>query len=119
MDHQSRLRLAQKVKALRGEASQIEFAKRLEVRQSTIASWEKATNVPTLENLEKLAELSGQLPEEFLANIYGRTISTQECPTVAFAITIMDNQEIGCVLMQIGKRFGGELIDDIESKKLD
>ncbi|WP_434684044.1 helix-turn-helix domain-containing protein [Pseudanabaena minima] len=119
MDQQSRQRLAQKVRALRDNTSQVEFAKTMGVRQSTIASWEKATNVPTLENIEKLAELSKQLPEEFLANIYGRTISTQECPTVAFAITTMDNQEIGCILMLIGQHFGGELPDDIEEKKLD
>lgn len=107
MDRQSRDRLAYKVKRLRGDRSQGEFAKILGVSQASIAGWENSKNIPTIENLERLAELANQLPEQFLAEIYGREIVTRECPSLAFAITSMDNVEIGGILMMIGQKFAG------------
>jgi transcriptional regulator with XRE-family HTH domain len=53
--------------------SQREFAELLGVAQSTIAGWEGAKNTPNLENLEKLARIRGQLPEEFVSYLYGRS----------------------------------------------
>lgn len=47
----------------------------LGVAQSTVQSWENCRNVPNLENLEKLAEIRGELPEEFVAFLYGRSLS--------------------------------------------
>ncbi len=66
-------RLAHAVLELRGDRSQRDLATLLGVAQSTIQGWENARNVPNLENLEKLASLRGQLPEEFVAFLYGRT----------------------------------------------
>lgn len=104
MDKQSRYRLAHKVKRLRGDRSHREFGAILSVSGSTISFWENSKSIPTIENLEKLAELSNQLPEEFLAEVYGRKISTDECPPISFAITAMGNQEIANLLMLIGQK---------------
>lgn len=53
--------------------NQRDFGEKLDVSQSTVVGWEKGSNIPTLENLAKLATLRGQLPEELLADLYGRT----------------------------------------------
>lgn len=116
MDSTSRDRLANKVKRLRGDRTHREFGAVLSVSGSTISFWENGKNIPTIENLEKLAELANQLPEEFLAECYGREIVTKECPSLAFAITTMDNKDIGCVLMLIGQKFTGGV--NIEGKDL-
>lgn len=100
-------RLSQKVRQLRGNQTQTRFASILKISQSTVAAWEKGENVPDLENIEKLAELADQKPEEFLAELYGRKIDTKECPPLAFAITTMNNQEISGVLMLIAQKIGG------------
>jgi len=67
-------RLAQAVLESRGERSQREFSALIGVAQSTVQSWENARNVPSLENIEKIAAIQGQLPEEFVAYLYGRSI---------------------------------------------
>lgn len=107
MDKASRDRLANKVKMLRGDRTHIEFGKILGVSGGSISHWENSKNIPSIENLERLAELSNQLPEEFLAEIYGREIVTKECPSLAFAITSMDSKDIGAILILIGQRFAG------------
>jgi transcriptional regulator with XRE-family HTH domain len=107
MDKESRDRLANKVKILRGDHTHSEFAKILGISGGSISYWENSKNVPTIENLEKLAELANQLPEEFLADVYGRKISTNECPSLTFTITAMGNKEIGDVLMLIGQKIAG------------
>lgn len=66
-------RLSAAVLEARGSRSQREFAELLKVAQSTVQAWENRRNVPSLENLEKLARMRGQLPEEFVAFLYGRT----------------------------------------------
>lgn len=53
--------------------SQREFAEILKVSQSTVQQWEAGRNVPSLENLEKIARLKGMLVEDFVAYLYGRT----------------------------------------------
>lgn len=68
-------RLATAVLDARGSRSQREFAKVLDVGQSTVQAWENGKNVPNLENLEKLAEIRGELPEEFVAYLYGRVLT--------------------------------------------
>jgi transcriptional regulator with XRE-family HTH domain len=74
MEQEVLQRLARAVFELRGDCSQRDLAVLLEVAQSTIQGWENARNVPNLENLEKLAKLRGQLPEEFVAFLYGRMV---------------------------------------------
>lgn len=61
------------VQEARGERSQREFAKLLNVSQSTVLQWESGRNVPNLENLEKIARLKGMLVEDFVAYLYDRT----------------------------------------------
>jgi len=107
MDSNSRDRLANKVKRLRGDRTHREFGAILSVSGSTISFWENSKSIPAIENLEKLAELANQLPEEFLAEVYGREIVTKECPSVAFAITTMDNKDVGGILMLIGQKIAG------------
>ena len=66
-------RLAVAVQEARGKLSQREFAEILEVSQSTVQQWEGGKNVPSLENLEKIARIKGMLVEDFVAYLYGRT----------------------------------------------
>lgn len=109
MDTISRQRLAAQVRKLRGKRSHREFAPMLGVAASTISGWESCKNLPNLENLEKLAELASQLPEVFLARLYGRDITTEEVQPVpiAFAIHAMDNTGVSEVLVAIAKKLGG------------
>ncbi len=104
MDKNFRDRFAKSVRELRGERSQGEFAKALGCSQATITGWEKGQNIPNLENLEKLAELANQLPEEFLANLYGRQISTAAAPILTDAIATMTCIEVSQVTMAIANR---------------
>jgi len=66
-------RLAIAVQEARGKLSQREFAEVLKVSQSTVQQWENGKNIPSLENLEKLARIKGMLVEDFVAFLYGRT----------------------------------------------
>lgn len=74
VDEAALQRLAQAVLQARGALSQRDFAKSMGVAQSSIQGWENAKNTPSLENLEKIARMRGQLPEEFVAFLYGRSI---------------------------------------------
>lgn len=65
-------RLATAVLEARGKMSQREFAEVLKVSQSTVQQWENGKNVPSLENLEKIARIKGMLVEDFVAYLYGR-----------------------------------------------
>jgi transcriptional regulator with XRE-family HTH domain len=75
VDEEVLQRLSTAVLEARGYKSQREFAQQLGVAQSTVQSWENRRNVPNLENLEKLAEIRGELPEEFVAFLYGRILA--------------------------------------------
>ncbi|PSB29960.1 hypothetical protein C7B82_10255 [Stenomitos frigidus ULC18] len=75
MDEGVLQRLATAVYAARGGRSQRVFAKVVGVSQSTVQAWENGKNIPNLENLEKLAEIRGELPEEFVAYLYGRVLT--------------------------------------------
>jgi transcriptional regulator with XRE-family HTH domain len=66
-------RLAVAVLEARADFSQREFAEMLKVSQSTVQQWENGRNVPSLENLEKIARIKGMLVEDFVAYLYGRT----------------------------------------------
>jgi transcriptional regulator with XRE-family HTH domain len=104
MDQAFKDRLSQKVRLLRGKLTQAKFANILKVSQSTIASWERGDNIPDLENIEKLAELAKQKPEEFLANLYGRDFTSKESLPITFAITSMDNDGLSEVLILIARK---------------
>ena len=75
MDEGFLQRLASVVTDARESRTQREFAAMLDVGQSTVQAWENAKNVPNLANVEKLAELRGELPEEFVAYLYGRVLN--------------------------------------------
>lgn len=107
MDAINRQRLASQVKNLRGKRSHREFAPLLGVAPSTISGWESCKNTPTLENFEKLAELASELPEVFLAKIYGREITTKEALPLVYAILSMENEDLSGVLVAIANKLGG------------
>jgi transcriptional regulator with XRE-family HTH domain len=77
LDEFAKLRLSQAIKELRGDRSQRVFGEIIGIGQSTIHQWESgAGGTPTLDNLEKIAKLREELPEQFVAYLYGRTIET-------------------------------------------
>ena len=104
MNKNFRDRFAKSVRQLRGERSQGEFARALGCSQPTITGWENGQSIPNLDNLDRLAELSNQLPEEFLANLYGRQISTAAFPKLTDAIANMTCTEVSAVTMAIANR---------------
>lgn len=104
METKVKARLALHVKHLRGNRSHREFAPLVGVAPSTISGWENGTNVPTLENFFKLAELCDLPPEVLLARICGRDIVTQEVQPVTFAIHSLDNSQLPEVLIEIANR---------------
>jgi len=79
LDDAARQRLATAIRSLRGDRSQKEFANFLEVSQSTITNWEGARGgTPTLDNIEKIAKLRKELPETFVAFLFGRDYVTND-----------------------------------------
>lgn len=93
-------RLAKAVLEARGGRSQREFAELLDVAQSTVQSWENGKNTPSLENMEKIARIRGQLPEEFVAYLYGREgeASLQD------RINSMSQLEVAWLMVVIAKK---------------
>ncbi len=65
-------------------------------------SWENSKNTPSLENLEKIARMRGQLPEEFVAYLYGRP----EGSRMPFdeQIESMSWSDLGQLMKMIGRR---------------
>jgi len=60
---------------MRQNLTQQQLADRLGVSRTAIHSWESESALPRLEQIEKIAEVRNQLPEEFVAEIYGRKIN--------------------------------------------
>jgi transcriptional regulator with XRE-family HTH domain len=77
VDEQFRQRFAHIVITARGHLNQREFGEQIDVSQSTVVGWERGNTIPNLENLAKLATLRGQLPEELLAELYGRACGAE------------------------------------------
>jgi transcriptional regulator with XRE-family HTH domain len=74
VDLESLRRFARVVSDLRGDRSQKTLAELLGVAQSSIAGWENARNTPSLDNLERIAQMREMSPEELLALLYGREL---------------------------------------------
>lgn len=68
--------LSRMVRLQRGDATQSEFADRIGVGQSQVSRWEKGESLPRLEQVESLAKDRGILPEQFVAELYGREIGS-------------------------------------------
>jgi len=76
LDQIAKARLGEAIRQLRGDRSQRVFAEVLGVGQATIQAWESGTGgTPTLDNLEKIAKLRDELPEQFVAYLFGRNIT--------------------------------------------
>lgn len=54
------------------------FGEKLGISKTSIHAYEAAKSLPRLEHLERIASERGQLPEEFLAELYGRSIVTTQ-----------------------------------------
>jgi transcriptional regulator with XRE-family HTH domain len=99
-------RWAELVSQAKASLSQHEFAEKLGVSQSTVNGWEGAKRIPTLENVEKLARLMNRTPEEIVAYLYGRKISTGR--PVQEQVLQMTCQEISEVSLAIARRLSQE-----------
>lgn len=103
MDEGVLSRLAVAVQEARGDRSQREFALMLKVSQSTVQQWENGKNVPSLENLEKIALMKGMLVENFVAYLYNRTggLTSKD---ILDRIKVMPSRDFGEILHVIGDR---------------
>jgi transcriptional regulator with XRE-family HTH domain len=71
VDAEVRNRFIKVLLELKGSESQRDFSERLGISQGALSYWNKG-NLPTLEMLAKIAAFRGQLPEQLLAELYGR-----------------------------------------------
>ncbi|MEX0272572.1 helix-turn-helix domain-containing protein [Leptolyngbyaceae cyanobacterium UHCC 1019] len=96
-------KLAVAVQESRGKLSQREFAEVLGVSQSTVQQWENGKNVPSLENLEKIARIKGMLVEAFVAYLYGRTggLTSKD---ILDRVEVMPSQDFAQVLRVMADR---------------
>lgn len=102
LDEVAKDKLARAIVYARGDLSQAEFAKKLGVSQSTVQSWETKKNTPTLENLEKIAEVTGQFPEELIAHLYGRDIGGSL--SVEAQINQLPMEQLSSILDAVSRR---------------
>lgn len=92
MDDLTKKKLAEIVRQLRGIRSQRDFATALSVSQATVQSWEsgRGANLPSLENIEKLAAIANLSPDELLAQLRDRppvsNVGTYDCDYVKIPI---------------------------------
>lgn len=71
VDAEVRERFAKVMVEIKGKESQRDFCERLGISQGAFVYWKKG-NLPSLELLAKIAAFRGQLPEQLLAEVYGR-----------------------------------------------
>lgn len=71
VDLESRLRLSQIIKRIRGSRSQRRFGKELGVSYAAIRSWEDLESLPGVENLEAIATEAGWSLEKLLSVVRG------------------------------------------------
>jgi transcriptional regulator with XRE-family HTH domain len=102
-------RLAAAVLEARGDLSQRKFANLLGVSQSTIQSWENGRNTPNLENLERLARIRSQLPEDLVGYLYGRDKNKgqMDLQDIRARIAVMSCPDIGELSRAIADRLSG------------
>jgi transcriptional regulator with XRE-family HTH domain len=93
-------RFAEAVKVARGWRTQRDFAELIGCSQSAVTNWERARNLPDLEGLEKLAKIRGQLPEHFLAELYGRKTET----SLQERINEMSDEEVAWLMTLLAQR---------------
>jgi transcriptional regulator with XRE-family HTH domain len=103
LDEDARQRLSDAVKKLRGDRTQRSFADSIEIGQSTLAGWESCTGgTPSLDNLEKLAKLRNEYPEEFIAYLYGREISTITPKRIEEQLKTFPIKKLAALIVTIG-----------------
>lgn len=73
MKQESKKRLSELIKQIRGTSTQKEFAKRLGVTTGAIQAWENAEVTPGGSNLMRIAKESGTTLEELIAYLEGET----------------------------------------------
>jgi transcriptional regulator with XRE-family HTH domain len=106
LDEEGKKRLGDIVRQLRKNLTQREFANSLGIGQSTLSMWESGKVTPDLENLEKLAEVWGKTPEEFVAYLYGRKILNG---SVFDAIDAMSVNELAELQILISRQMATKL----------
>jgi transcriptional regulator with XRE-family HTH domain len=111
LDKEGKKRLGEIVRQLRENLTQREFANSLGIGQSTLSMWESGKVTPDLENLEKLAEVWGKTPEEFVAYLYGRKILNG---SVFDAIESMSINELAELQILISRQMAQKLNKAIE-----
>jgi transcriptional regulator with XRE-family HTH domain len=103
LDEIAKLRLSEAIKTLKGDRSQKAFAKVLNVGQATVQMWESCSGgTPTLDNLEKIAKMRGELPEQFVAYLFGRSINTGQ--SMEEVIDSMTGKELVGTLQQLADK---------------
>ena len=80
--------------------SQRDFANLLGCSQGAVQGWEAGKNPPNLENLEAIARVRGQRPDEFIAYLYG--VSGE--PSLQERIKSMNQAELSWLLMLIAQQ---------------
>jgi len=93
----------------RCDLNQRDFGAKLEVSQATIAAWERGQSVPNLDNLAKLAALRGQLPEELLAELYGRTYGADY--PLEERVKIMNRTQLIALLSALANRLSERAVE--------
>jgi len=93
----------------RCDLNQRDFGAKLEVSQAAIAAWERGQSVPNLDNLAKLAALRGQLPEELLAELYGRTYGADY--PLEERVKIMNRTQLIALLSALANRLSERAVE--------
>ncbi len=105
-----RQRLSVVVNQARGDMNQRDFGAKLAVSQATVVGWERGQNIPTLENLFKLAALRGQLPEELLAELCGRSLDNNY--PLEERVKIMTKTQLLDLLSTLSTQISSKLYND-------
>ena len=113
LNEEGKKRLGDIVRELRGKLTQKEFATRLEIGQSTLSMWESGKVTPDLENLEKLAEVWGKTPEEFVAYLYGRQLLNG---SVFDAVEAMSVNELAELQLMISKQMSSKIKQSLKQE---
>lgn len=113
MNQESKERLSELVKRLRGSFSQKVFAKRLGVTTGAIQAWENAEVTPGSSNLSRIAKEAGYTLEELMTYLEGEAPAPEinEIEQLINRIATMPPKQ----LAQIGKVVSDRLVAIAES----